>query len=165
MPYHSVSNQRWDGFRGHQPANLTLPRRHEPSVKDFMFLYRVIYWPRRAPSSYYWVRRTRLAGEDGRPTCTVHVPVTEVHDYTATQWRTCIWVLKPFANLCVANSMFPPNLTNTSKTTVIEDRQPPNIFCLQRPGLWTIQQDWANCRWVYPTLRGWLNVISSPQMR
>ena len=51
---------------------------------------------RRAFSSYFWVRWTRLAGEDGRLTCVVQVPATEVYDFTAARWRTCSWVLKPF---------------------------------------------------------------------
>ena len=51
----------------------------------------------RALPNYYWVRWTRLAGEDGRKTCAVHVPATEVYDYIASQWWTCSWVPKPFA--------------------------------------------------------------------
>ena len=48
--------------------------------------------------------------------------------------------------------MFPPNLTNTPKTTMIEHPQSPYIFYLQWPGLWTIQQDRKHCRWEYPNL-------------
>ena len=45
MPYHSVSNQRWDGSRGSQPANFTLPTRLKPPVEDIMFLCQVMCWP------------------------------------------------------------------------------------------------------------------------
>ena len=60
--------------------------------------------------------------------------------------------------------MIPPNLTNTPKTTVIEHRQSPYIFCLQWPCLWTIQQDWAHCRWVC-TLCNYVKIGYKYQLR
>ena len=51
----------------------------------------------RAFSNYFWVWRTRLVGEDGRPTCALHVPATEVYDDAAAKWQTRSWVLKTFA--------------------------------------------------------------------
>ena len=155
MPYHSVSNQRWDGSRGPQPANLTLPTRLKPSVKDFMFLCQVMCWP---PEGLFQLllgsankaRRGRRSS-DMRNTCPSH---------RSLWWCSCSMMdmflgpKNPSPDLCVANPMFPPNPTDTPKTTVIEHRQSPYIFCLQWPCLWTIQQDWEHCHWVHPTLRG-----------
>ena len=68
--------QRWDGSRGPQPANLTLPTRLKRSVKDFMFLCQVICWPSEGLfqlllGSANKIRRGRRSS-DIRSTCPSH---------------------------------------------------------------------------------------------
>ena len=86
----------------------------------------------RAFSSYFWVRRTRLTGKDGRPTCAVHVPATEVYDYAAAQRQDMFLGPKTLrltsVLLILCSHQILPILR---RRTVIEHRQSPNIFCLQ----------------------------------
>ena len=73
----------------HQYANLTLPRWLKPLVKDLLLFCQDYADHERTSSSYYWVRRTKLAGEDGRPACKLHVPTIKAYEYTTFQGHIC----------------------------------------------------------------------------
>ena len=96
MPYKSVFLTE-DETRLEAPNPLTLNYQRDINLR-LKILYsfaRPFVDHQRASSSYHWIWQTRLAMEDGCPTCIVHVSVTKVYDHAAAQWRTCCWVQVP----------------------------------------------------------------------
>ena len=84
MPYHSEFLTKDEmGLEAPDPLTLYCQRDLNLRLRISCSFARSCADHRRAFSSYFWIRRTRLAVEDGCPTGAVHVPATKVCEYTA----------------------------------------------------------------------------------
>ena len=86
MPYHSEFLSKDEtGLEAPDPLTFHYQRYLNLRVRISCSFARSYADHRRAFPSYFWIQQKRLIGEDGRLTCAVHVPATEVYDYAAAQ--------------------------------------------------------------------------------